>query len=117
MCSVPGTPEDVSLSVEEEGLLVMWGQVEGIITGYKLTVNKTSRGDTVVLTSTGRSLLVRSDEVGGFEMVSIEVSGVNSAGYGPPSDTVSGTTPSIRESSYISLKLSNSCCPASKNHN
>ena len=115
--SVPGTPEDVSLSVEEEGLLVMWGQVEGIVTGYRLTVTRTSRGDTVVLTSTGRSLLVRSDEVGGFEMVSIEVSGVNSAGYGPPSDTVSGTTPSIRESSYISLKLSNSCCPASKNHN
>jgi hypothetical protein len=103
--TVPGTPEDVSLSVEEEGLLVMWGQVEGIVTGYRLTVTRTSRGDTVVLTSTGRSLLVRSDEVGGFEMVSIEVSGVNSAGYGPPSDTVSGTTPSIPPGPVVELNV------------
>ena len=111
MCLVPGAPEGVNLSVveeeKEEGLLVMWGQVEGIVSGYRLTVTKTSSGDTVVLTSSGPSLLVRSDKVGGFEMVSIEVSGVNLAGYGPPSDAVSGTTPSIRESSYISMNLIN----------
>ena len=111
MCLVPGAPEGVSISVEEEekeeGLLVMWDQVEGVVTGYRLTVTKTSSGDTVVLTSSGPSLLVRSDKIGGFERVSIEVSGVNLAGYGPPSDAVSGTTPSIRESSYISMNLIN----------
>ena len=105
MCLVPGAPEGVSLSVEEEGLLVMWGQVEGIVTGYRLTVTKTSSGDTVVLTSSYPSLLVRSDKVGGFEMVSIEVSGVNLAGYGPPGDAVSGTTPSIRESNSSTMTV------------
>ncbi|CAI8048070.1 Receptor-type tyrosine-protein phosphatase S [Geodia barretti] len=96
--STRGTRRCQSQCGEEEkgeGLLVMWGQVEGIVTGYRLTVTKTSSGDTVVLTSSDPSLLVRSDKVGGFEMVSIEVSGVNLAGYGPPSDAVSGTTPSI----------------------
>ena len=98
---VPGAPDGVG-AVErdeegEEGLLVTWNQVEGIVTGYTVAVSRMTRGDTIVLTSSDFSLLVRSDVVGGFESVGIEVSAVNSAGYGPPSNRLYDTTPSIRK--------------------
>ena len=84
----------------EVGLRVSWSEVGGSVTGYNLEVNRMDRGGTFTNSTTGTSYTVTSLAVGGYERVSVQVTAVNSAGYGPASDPQISRTPSICKSPF-----------------
>ena len=102
LCAVPGTPEEVSVTEQEEegeeGLVVTWNPVIGLVTGYNVMVERTDRGDMQVFSSSDTLRLVSSQDVGGRERVRVQITAVNTAGYGPPSTPRTSRTPSIGQS-------------------
>ena len=95
----------------EVGLRVSWSEVGGSVTGYNLEVNRMDRGDTFTNSTTGTSYTVTSLAVGGYERVSVQVTAVNSAGYGPASDPQISRTPSIRKSPFYQSLSPSSLLP------
>ena len=82
------------------------------MTGYNLEVNRMDRGDTFTNSTTGTSYTVTFLAVGGYERVSVQVTAVNSAGYGPASNPQISRTPSIRMSPFYQSLSPSSLLPS-----
>ena len=97
-CAVPSVPKAVNVTEQTErevGLLVEWSAVSGRVTGYSVVVTVIDDRETQTFTTTDFKQLILSQEVGGYERVSVQVTAVNSAGSGPPSPAQISRTPPI----------------------
>jgi len=77
------------------GLLAEWSVGEEVVTGYNVLVTALDRQQDMEFFASSTSYTIKSEAVGGYERVSVEVVAVNDAGYGPASEGAEGRTPPI----------------------
>ena len=93
---MPSSPENVTLTTGSSRLRVTWtiDPPDGVVTNYTVYVTRLERGRTVINYTFIVTQLLQFDvpNLDPYELVVVNVSASNSAGEGPRSFAVNGTT-------------------------
>ena len=93
---MPSSPENVTLTTSSSRLRVTWtiDPPDGLVSNYTIYVTRLERGNTVVNYTSRDTQLLQFDvpNLDPYELVEVSVSASNSAGEGPRSLEINGTT-------------------------